>query len=93
MREIRTRYAGLHPGRKGLVRFKNMFSSAPPPPPPPVPPPPMPDPNSPAVIAAQRAAMQRAMGFGRTAAVLTQQGGAGTIAGGAAAPYSGAKLG
>lgn len=72
----------------------SLFKSppAPPPTPAPVPPPPMPDWQSPSALnASKQMAAQRA---GRSATVLSQSGGRGTLAQGAVGvPYAGATLG
>lgn len=67
-----------------------------PPPPTPLPPPTMPDPFSPSAMSAAK--VQAAQRAGRTSTMLTQasRGGTsspGTLAGGAAVPYSGRTLG
>lgn len=90
----RHRYAGLPPGPKGRVRFKNIFSpGAQPPPaaaPTPLPPPTMPDFNSPAALEARRRAMVANTQGGRQSTILTSAGSRGTMASGG---YAGAKTG
>jgi hypothetical protein len=89
------RYAGLHPGPRGRVRFKNLFTPSIPAAPTPPPPPTMPDPNSANVLAAKRQAIAQAQSGGRSSTILTTagsrpSGAASTLAGGA---YSSTKTG
>ena len=78
--------------RHERLRFKNMFSSAPPPPPPaptPIAPPPMPDPYSASAMDAKKLAAAKANQGGRSSTMLTQAASS-TLAGGT---YAGMKTG